>query len=438
MYIASYELDDSEIFQILTKIQPSNPCVAETYRVLTATVLQVMKSLALSAGIRVIVDGRVSFLLLCTVHSNSTVQLKSELMTLQRELEGLADLKFSEHSDEHDGMLSEGVETHFRITPSNYKVNDWEVATNFKVAPFMKYLINVAQNQQEKMCYQWQVSHLDNAESCGRAAKKRVLRFEDEVSYIPPKLLTLEQDLANKLNAGRFIFEEVFSISETFQDYAKSYLQDEFDTTLSKYGFYDLPLLEDDLAEDTLLLGLPLSHLHEFDLVDLMGMSLTRDDLNIAINDLIPNMNQALYLSSSKDLDGSSFEVFVSYSSRNRNESLALCHGLEEAGIKCWIAPRDILSGESYPAAIMRGIKEVKVVVLVFSEHSNSSQHVHREIERSVSLGKIIIPFKIEEAGMSNDMEYLISACHWLDAVNPPLEQHIEILKNNIEKLISV
>ena len=38
-------------------------------------------------------------------------------------------------------------------------------------------------------------------------------------------------------------------------------------------------------------------------------------------------------------------EVFISYSSKNKNAAVAICHILEENEIKCWMAPRDIPPG---------------------------------------------------------------------------------------------
>ncbi|HEY2140111.1 MAG TPA: transporter substrate-binding domain-containing protein, partial [Chthoniobacterales bacterium] len=34
-------------------------------------------------------------------------------------------------------------------------------------------------------------------------------------------------------------------------------------------------------------------------------------------------------------------------------------------------------------------------------------------------------PFRVENVVPSKDLEYFISSCHWLDAMNPPLEKHI-------------
>lgn len=41
-------------------------------------------------------------------------------------------------------------------------------------------------------------------------------------------------------------------------------------------------------------------------------------------------------------------DVFISYSSVNKDAANAICHVLEENGVRCWIAPRDILQGFDY------------------------------------------------------------------------------------------
>jgi ABC-type amino acid transport substrate-binding protein len=64
-------------------------------------------------------------------------------------------------------------------------------------------------------------------------------------------------------------------------------------------------------------------------------------------------------------------------------------------------------------------------MVVIFSKHSNGSPQVMREIERAVNKGLAIIPFRVENVVPSKDLEYFISSCHWLDAMNPPLEKHI-------------
>src|SRR5713101_8280389 len=45
-------------------------------------------------------------------------------------------------------------------------------------------------------------------------------------------------------------------------------------------------------------------------------------------------------------------DVFISYSSKDKPVADAVCAGLEGRGIRCWAAPRDILPGSDWGAAI--------------------------------------------------------------------------------------
>jgi hypothetical protein len=129
-------------------------------------------------------------------------------------------------------------------------------------------------------------------------------------------------------------------------------------------------------------------------------------------------------------------DIFISYSSEDKPTADAICAALEAQRIRCWIAPRDVLPGENFPEAIIHAIEMSRIMVLVFSSHSNTSGHVMRELTKAVSKGVIIIPFRIEDIPPSPAMEYLIGVPHWLDALTPPLELHIQKLARTVTILL--
>jgi tetratricopeptide (TPR) repeat protein len=129
-------------------------------------------------------------------------------------------------------------------------------------------------------------------------------------------------------------------------------------------------------------------------------------------------------------------DVFISYSSRDKPVSDAVCATLEAKGIRCWVAPRDVLPGTNYPRAIVEAIEASRVMVLIFSSHSNASPHVVRELSHAVSKGVIIVPFRIEDIPLSKDMEYLIGIPHWLDAMTQPLGESIAVLAETVSTLL--
>lgn len=131
-------------------------------------------------------------------------------------------------------------------------------------------------------------------------------------------------------------------------------------------------------------------------------------------------------------------DVFISHSSNNRPVANAVCAALENAGIRCWIAPRDVMPGRSYSGEITRAIQQSRAFILIFSEHSNNSEQVLREVQLAANSRLHIVQFRIDAVVPSDDLEYYLSGPHWLDAVTPPLENHLGQLTSSMKALLSL
>ena len=129
-------------------------------------------------------------------------------------------------------------------------------------------------------------------------------------------------------------------------------------------------------------------------------------------------------------------DVFISHSAQNREVADAICAALEKTGIRCWVAPRDVRPGRSFPGEITRAIQQSKVMVLVFSSHSNNSEQVLREVQLATDSRLVIIRFRIEDVALTDDLRYFLSTPHWLDALTPPLSKHIARLQLAIKELL--
>ena len=130
-------------------------------------------------------------------------------------------------------------------------------------------------------------------------------------------------------------------------------------------------------------------------------------------------------------------DVFISHSSKDKAVSDAACALLERRGLRCWIAPRDILPGQEWGEAIVDGIKGARVFILIFSSNANFSQQVRREVERAAGHGLPIVPFRIEDVQPAKSLEYFISSQHWLDALKPPMERHLDYLADVVGRLLA-
>lgn len=129
--------------------------------------------------------------------------------------------------------------------------------------------------------------------------------------------------------------------------------------------------------------------------------------------------------------------VFISHSSEDAKEAKVICTLLESNGMQCWMAPRDVQGGFSFPDAIVDAILESCVILLIFSPRSDSSEHVRREIAFAFKAGKSILPFCIEQFTPSKFMSYFFSSVQVMDAAVPPLENHLERLVLSVHALLN-
>jgi hypothetical protein len=58
-------------------------------------------------------------------------------------------------------------------------------------------------------------------------------------------------------------------------------------------------------------------------------------------------------------------------------------------------------------------------------------------VERAVSKGIAVLPFRIADVPLSKSLEYFITSPHWLDAPTPPLERHVEKLAGAVRALLA-
>src|ERR1041384_8650539 len=129
-------------------------------------------------------------------------------------------------------------------------------------------------------------------------------------------------------------------------------------------------------------------------------------------------------------------DVFISHSAQDKAVADAACAALESAGVRCWIAPRDVQPGHSFAGEGTRAIQQSKAMVLIFSANSNNSQQVLREVQLPVSSHLHIVQFRIEDVRPNDDLTYFLSTPHWLDAMTAPMEKHLQRLVTAIETLL--
>ena len=130
------------------------------------------------------------------------------------------------------------------------------------------------------------------------------------------------------------------------------------------------------------------------------------------------------------------YDVFISYSHHDQAIADAICSGLEKKDVSCWYAPRNIRPGEEWESAIITAINSVKIMIVVFTDQSNISKQVKKEIANAVNAGKIIIPFKLTKTAPSKGLQYYLTDIQWLDATGKRLEDGISELVSFVSRML--
>jgi hypothetical protein len=131
-----------------------------------------------------------------------------------------------------------------------------------------------------------------------------------------------------------------------------------------------------------------------------------------------------------------SYDVFISHCAEDRAVAEAACAALERAGHLCWFAARDRGDDGEPVTASYAAIGRSRVCLLILSAGSARSEEVVREAERARSAGLGIIPFRIEEVAPGEGLHYQIAGAVMLEAVQPPLEDHLAHLAAIVGRML--
>lgn len=120
--------------------------------------------------------------------------------------------------------------------------------------------------------------------------------------------------------------------------------------------------------------------------------------------------------------------VFISYSPPDKPIADAICTHLEAAGIRCWIAPRDLTPGKEEMSAIGAAIAQSGAMVLIFSADSNPSEAITHQLYLAANAGAAIITLKVDEVIPLPAKRFYLGRTQWLEATRPPTSEQMEML----------
>ncbi len=112
------------------------------------------------------------------------------------------------------------------------------------------------------------------------------------------------------------------------------------------------------------------------------------------------------------------YDVFISYSTIDSERAFQLLEVLEQNGLNCWIAPRNIPDGTDWAAEIDRAIEHSRVFVVIVSANSQGSKQVPKEIGLAIPACEAIFPFRIDNVELKGGFRYYLSGYQFINAVD--------------------
>lgn len=130
-------------------------------------------------------------------------------------------------------------------------------------------------------------------------------------------------------------------------------------------------------------------------------------------------------------------KVFISYSRKDAAVAQELHRFLVDNGISCWMDIYDIQPGIPYARAIMQGLSESAAMIVIYSQHTNSSDDILNEIDQAHASKKAIYPFLLDDSVMSMEMSYYLKRRQWIIAY-PNFREKLGVLLEVLKDLRNV
>lgn len=125
--------------------------------------------------------------------------------------------------------------------------------------------------------------------------------------------------------------------------------------------------------------------------------------------------------------------LFVSYSHSDKEQVYPLVDEAEQMGHPCWIDRDDLEPGERWAGHIVRAIKASRGLWLMCSAQSFSSDHVRREVYLADKYKKPLLPVRLDDAPMPDDIEYFLVDRQWIELAGLSEEQRTSALRAALE-----
>lgn len=130
-----------------------------------------------------------------------------------------------------------------------------------------------------------------------------------------------------------------------------------------------------------------------------------------------------------KGVDTENLDTFVSYSHHNAEAVLPIIESIEADGITVWIDRDELRVGQNWAGQIVRAIKAADRFCLMCSAQAFESDHVRREVYLADKYGKTMVPVRLDDSEMPEDIEYFLIGRQWVDMFSVDEKERSQALK---------
>jgi hypothetical protein len=107
-------------------------------------------------------------------------------------------------------------------------------------------------------------------------------------------------------------------------------------------------------------------------------------------------------------------DIFISRATEDAWLAQLILHDLEDEGLVCWDASRDIPEGRPWPEEISQSIAASSVVIVLVTPAANESDHVATELALAQKHRRTIVPILVNGCEPGSRHEYVLQRPQWL------------------------
>jgi hypothetical protein len=128
-------------------------------------------------------------------------------------------------------------------------------------------------------------------------------------------------------------------------------------------------------------------------------------------------------------------DIFISYSSKDRNEVLPMVERLRQEGLKVWIDQGGIDGALLWGQEIVDAITRCRVVLVMGSSSSFSSPNVVKEICLASEQQKPILPVHLEPVEVPKSISYPLAGIQHIEIFRGDREQNMGAILRSLHRL---